>query len=299
MIGPVLVCGADGMLGSDLVATAPPSIELRVSVDPVTSKRLDITDRRAVCRLLDEAAPGVVINAAAYTRVDLAEEEGDRAHAVNAVAPTQIAQECARRGIFLVHFSTDYVFPGTTRRPYLETDPVDPINEYGRSKLAGEQGILASTARSLIIRTQWLFGARGKSFPRTMWERATKRLATRVVDDQFGRPTYSRDLAEITWRLIDRQASGLVHVANAETASWFDLAAVVFAAVGADSLLTRCATAAYPTTAPRPAFSVLDTTRAERLLGASMPRWQESVLRFLGELESDRGEPDVARAEAP
>src|SRR5690348_8630544 len=154
MIGPVVIFGAGGMLGSDLVATAPASAELRVSEDPETGARVDITDPQAVRRVLDETSPAVLINSAAYTRVDLAEEQPERAHAVNGVAPGQIATECARRGIFLIHFSTDYVFPGTATRPYREADSTDPVNEYGRSKLAGEQGIRASAATSLIIRTQ-------------------------------------------------------------------------------------------------------------------------------------------------
>lgn len=288
MIGPVVILGAGGMLGSDLVGGAPTSAEVRTSVDPETGARVDITDQGAVIRVLDEVAPRVLINAAAYTRVDLAEEQRERAQAVNGVAPAQIARECARRGIFLVHFSTDYVFPGTTKRPYRETEPVDPVNEYGRSKLAGEEGILATTADSLIIRTQWLFGSRGASFPRTMWDRATKGLATRVVDDQFGRPTYTRHLAEATWRMIELGVHGLVHVANSGTASWFDVADAVFTFAGARSLLTPCRTADYPTKARRPTFSVLDTSRLEALLGMRLPPWREALQRLLEEFERER-----------
>lgn len=298
MIGPVVILGAGGMLGSDLVATAPASAELRAAVDPETGARVDITDQGAVNRVLDKVAPRVLINAAAYTRVDLAEEQRERAHAVNGVAPAQIAKECTRRGISFLHFSTDYVFPGTAQCPYRETDPVDPVNEYGRSKLAGEEGILASAANSLIIRTQWLFGSRGASFPRTMWDRAKKGLTTRVVDDQFGRPTYSRDLADATWRLIERDSTGVVHVANSGTASWFDVASAVFTTVGAESLLTRCTTADYPTRARRPAFSVLDTSRLEAMLGAELPPWRKSLQRLLAEFERESRGLEMMRNDA-
>lgn len=287
MIGPVVVFGAGGMLGSDLVASAPPFVELRLSIDPETITRADITDIRAVKRVLDDATPRVVINAAAYTRVDLAEDERNLARDVNAIAPAQIAAECARRGIFLVHFSTDYVFPGTARHPYRETDPVDPVNEYGRSKLAGEEAILASGADALIVRTQWLFGSRGTSFPRTMWDRANKELATRVVNDQFGRPTYSRDLAETVWRMIERRATGLWHVANSGTASWFDVADVVFTFARARRLLSACRTEDYPTKARRPAFSVLDTSRLHDTLGTELPPWRESLRRLLAQFERE------------
>ena len=289
MIGPVVVFGSAGMLGSDLVASAPPSVDLRVSVDTETGSRIDIADARAITRVLNEAEPHVVINAAAYTRVDLAEEERNRAHAVNAIAPGYLASECARRGIALVHFSTDYVFRGTSQRPYKETDPVDPVNEYGRSKLAGEEAILASGARALIIRTQWLFGSRGTSVPRTMWDRATRGLPTSVVDDQFGSPTYTCDLAETTWRLIERGATGLVHVANMGWASWFDVADEVFTFVGVRPLLTACHTAEYPTKARRPAFSVLDTSRLQALLGLALPPWRQSLRRLLAEFERESG----------
>jgi len=282
----VLILGAAGMLGTDLCATAPSGTSL-VARDIADT---DITDRAQVASALHDAQPDWVINAAAYTAVDRAETERAVAEAVNGSAPGYIAEESARRGIAVVHFSTDYVFAGTATSPYREGDPVAPVNAYGESKLHGEEAVLASGAHALVLRTQWLFGLAGTSFPRTMWERATAGLPTRVVDDQVGRPTYTCDLAAATWRLVARRASGIVHATNGGTATtWFDVAREVFARVGATGLLSPCATADYPTPARRPMYSALCTKRLEGLLSGALPEWRDALGRFLDEL------PSVAR----
>jgi dTDP-4-dehydrorhamnose reductase len=284
----ILLLGGDGMLGTDLRATRPLDVELTSS----DIADLDITDRSAVAARLDAVRPDWVINAAAYTAVDRAEIDTATADAINAIAPGHLATECSDRGIAIVHFGTDYVFPGTATAPYGESDPVAPVNAYGRGKLEGERAVLASGAHALVLRTQWLFGRAGKSFPRTMWERATSRQPTRVVDEQVGRPTYTKDLARATWLLTGRNASGVVHVTNAGApASWYDLARAVFARAGAEGLLAPCTTADYPTPAKRPAYSVLSTERLEGLLGTSLPDWRMAIDRFLDELESSA--PDV------
>jgi dTDP-4-dehydrorhamnose reductase len=209
---------------------------------------------------------------------------------VNARGPHFISEEAARRQIAVVHFSTDYVFPGTAKTPYREADPVAPINAYGASKWRGEEAVRASGAHALILRTQWLFGPAGKSFPRLMWERASAEMPTRVVDDQHGRPTYTRDLAIATWRLVERRASGTVHVTNGGAdATWYDVAREVFTRAGTGSLLSRCSTAEYPTRARRPAYSVLCTEELERLLGAPLPDWRDALGRFLDELADASG----------
>jgi len=282
----VLILGAAGMLGSDLVATAPHGVSL-TGVDIADA---DITDRAQVASALDATRPDWVINAAAYTAVDRAETERAAADAVNAVGPRLISEEAARRKISVAHFSTDYVFAGTSSAPYRETDPVAPLNAYGEGKWLGEEAVRASGARALILRTQWLFGRAGKSFPRTMWERASARMPTRVVDDQRGRPTYTRDLAAATWRLVALRASGTVHVTNGGAdATWYDVARKVFARAGAESLLSPCSTADYPTPARRPAYSVLGTDRLEELLGSPLPDWRDALGRFLDELAPDFG----------
>lgn len=281
----VLIFGAAGMLGTDLCSTAPRGTSL-VALDIADA---DITDREQVASALRDAQPEWVINAAAYTAVDRAETERGIAEGVNGTAPGYIAEESARLGVAVVHFSTDYVFAGTADSPYREEDAVAPLNAYGASKLHGEEAVLASGAHALILRTQWLFGRAGKSFPRTMWERATAGLPTRVVNDQVGRPTYTRDLAIATWRLIDERASGIVHATNGgAAATWFDFAREVFARAGAEALLSPCATADYPTPARRPKYSVLCTKRLEGLLAASLPDWRDGLGRFLDELSPAR-----------
>ncbi len=225
--------------------------------------------------------PEVVLNAAAYTAVDRAESEPDVAFRVNAAAVEELGRIAAQAGARVVHFSTDHVFDGTARAPYREDDPPNPLNAYGRSKLAGERALAESGARYLIVRAQWLFGAHGRSFPRTMWERAGARQPSRVVDDQWGRPTCTADLAAAVWSLIRREAAGVLHVANAGTASWYDVARRVYAQVGVEALVTPCGTADYLTPAARPARAVLDTTDAEALLPAPLPRWEDALQRFL------------------
>jgi len=281
----VVIFGAAGMLGTDLCATAPRGTSL-VGLDIADA---DITDRKQVASVLRDAQPEWVINAAAYTAVDRAETERAIAEAVNGTAPGYIAEESARLGIGVVHFSTDYVFDGGAESPYREEDAVAPVNAYGASKLRGEEAVLASRAHALILRTQWLFGRAGKSFPRTMWERATNGLPTRVVNDQVGRPTYTRDLAIATWQLVEQRASGIVHATNGGTAAtWFDFAREVFTRADAEALLAPCETADYPTPARRPKYSALCTTRLESLLSGSLPDWREALGRFLDELSPTR-----------
>lgn len=247
----------------------------------------DLARPDALAQAIRTVAPDVIVNAAAYTAVDRAETERELAEAVNSRGPELIAAEARKRRVLLVHFGTDYVFGGASASPYEEDDPVAPLNAYGESKLHGEQAVLASGVRSLVIRTQWLFGTAGKSFPRTMWERATSGLQTQVVSDQIGRPTYTRDLAMATWRLVDKNASGIVHVTNGGAAtSWYEFAREVFIRAGAETLLSPCTTAAYPTPARRPAYSVLSTRRLEQLLGAPLPHWREGLARFLDEITS-------------
>lgn len=273
------------MLGRDLCATAPAGFELLTP----SSSELDITSAESVRRAIERHAPDRVVNAAAYTQVDRAETDPVTAERVNAAGPGIIGAVCSERGIPVVHFSTDYVFAGTGTRPYRETDPAEPMNVYGRTKLAGEQALLASGAPALILRTAWLFGREGKSFPRTMWERARGGLATRVVDDQWGRPTSTRDLAEATWALIKAGARGIVHVSNAgPPTTWFGIAERIFERAGARGVLEPCGTEDFPTPARRPRYSVLDTSRVSSLLGHGLPEWPESLDRFLVGLDRAR-----------
>ena len=278
-----LILGAGGMLGHDLVRASLRDIKL----SPLSKADLDVTDTAAVETLIEHLKPGVILNAAAYTAVDRAEAERERAFRVNAEAVGELGRIAARVGAPVVHFSTDYVFDGTANRPYREDSPTTPVNAYGESKLGGERALAQSGAEWLIVRTQWLFGLNGRSFPRTMWERARAGVATRVVRDQTGRPTYSSDLASAVWTLIARGARGVIHVANDGQTTWFDVAARVFARARRPELLTACGTADFPTAARRPTDSVLDTTRSERELAAPLPPWTDAIDRFLETLSPD------------
>ena len=272
-----LVLGAGGMLGHDLVRAAPSGTELH----PFSRQQLDITDPPALAARVSALRPDVILNAAAYTAVDRAEAETKQAWRVNAEAVGELGRIAAEAGARVVHFSTDYVFDGNASRPYREDSPTDPVNAYGATKLAGEDALRRSGADWLIVRTQWLFGVNGKSFPRTMWERAHAGLATKVVTDQTGRPTYSHDVAPAVWKLIDGGVSGVMHIANDGEATWFDVAARVFERAGRRDLLTPCSTADFPTPARRPRYSVLDTTRLDEQLGGPLPPWADAVDRFL------------------
>lgn len=273
----VLLLGGSGMLGTDLRDTVPASVELHAParVD------VDLIDTAAIANCLDALSPDWVINAAGYTFVDGAEQDAALAHEVNASAIGRLGRLCASCNIGIVHFSSDYVFSGTLGRPYSETDAPAPINVYGRTKLEGERQLLASGARTILVRTQWLFGRNGRSFPRTMRERAMAHLPTRVVCDQLGRPTYARDLAEWTWLLTRREALGTWHAANASPTTWFDVASRIFESIGASSLLAPCTSAEYPTAARRPANSTLSTTKLEAALESPLPPWTDALDRFL------------------
>ena len=272
-----LVLGAGGMLGHDLVRAALSGTELH----PFSRQQLDVTDARALAGRVSALRPDVILNAAAYTAVDRAEAETKQAWRVNAEAVGELGRIAAATGARVVHFSTDYVFDGNASRPYREDSPTDPVNAYGATKLAGEEALRRSGADWLIVRTQWLFGVNGKSFPRTMWERARAGLTTKVVTDQTGRPTYSHDVAPAVWKLIDDGVSGVMHIANDGEATWFDVAARVFERAGRRDLLTACSTADFPTAARRPRYSVLDTTRLDERLGGPLPPWADAVDRFL------------------
>ena len=296
------------MLAHDLIAEAPAEVDLFTK----TRSELDVTDAAAVAAAIGDIKSDIVLNAAAYTDVDGAESERDRVFLVNGEGPAiigravaQLAQRTAAGGDrtahssqltpSVVHYSTDYVFGGALDRSYSEDDPTEPLGVYGASKLDGERELAESGARYLIIRTQWLFGLHGRSFPRTMWERATAGKPTRVVNDQVGRPTYTVDLARATWGLVAAGAAdaaeagggSIVHIANHGTGTWHEVAKRIFEVAGVPELLKPCLTAEYPTPAKRPARSVLDTTRYHDVTGDSLPHWEDRIDRFLERLKAD------------
>lgn len=288
----VLVVGAGGQLGQDLV-DAFASAE----VVALTRTELDLTDADAVERTVRELAPATVVNAGAWTDVDGCESDPLRAHRVNAIGPWWLARACAAVGAGLVHVSTDYVFDGSTPtrgdgtpRGLTEFDPVDPINEYGRSKAAGEELIRRTLDDHLVVRTAWVCGARGRNFVTTMLRLARERGHVAVVDDQIGSPTFTRDLAGSIRELVEVGVTGTVNRTNAGRASWFDLAAATFELAGLEVDLRRQPSSALERPAPRPGWSVLDPLHADALGLTSLPDWRDGLRRMLEELHL--GVPD-------
>jgi dTDP-4-dehydrorhamnose reductase len=269
-----LVTGAGGQLGSHLVRLLPDSVALSRS-------ELDITDASAVRHVIDEHQPEVVLNAAAYTAVDAAETDEDRADAINHVGPANLAGALAERGDGrLVHVSTDYVFAGDSSAPYEVDDPTGPTGAYGRTKLAGERAVLSTLPdRGYVVRTAWVYGGPGPNFVDTMLRLEKERETLDVVADQIGSPTYVRDLAAALIELARSSApAGVYHYTNAGQASWFDLAQAVFELAGADPYRVRPTdTASFPRPAKRPAWSVLSARRWVDA-GLTPPRpWREAL----------------------
>ena len=267
----LLVTGAAGMLGRDVVAAASAAGH---DVIALTRRDLDITDADAVRRAVSDAKPAAVINCAAYTDVDGAEGDEDAATRVNGAAAGSLAAAAAGAGAHVVHVSTDYVFAGDSEEAYVESDPVAPSGAYGRSKLAGETAVREAAARHAIVRTAWVFGPGGKNFVDTMRRLAADRDEVTVVDDQVGCPTYTGHLARALVEVAERGLTGTLHVAGGGRCSWHDLAAATFAAINSDVTLHRGSSADLDRPAKRPAFSVLSTERDDT---PRLPDWQAGL----------------------
>jgi dTDP-4-dehydrorhamnose reductase len=281
MIQRVLVTGAGGQLGHDLVRAFS---EPRYEVIPTTRAELDLGDRDSVLAAINSAEPDVVIHAGAWTAVDGCESDPDRAFRINALGTRHVQQAARIAGARLCYVSTDYVFDGTASTPYDEWAPTNPRSVYGRSKLGGEQEVDLGDGNT-IVRCSWVCGAAGSNFVRTMLRLADERDEVRVVADQTGSPSFTEDIAEAIRRLVVGRYPGVYHVTNSGTATWFDLARATFEAAGLDAArVVPITTAEYPTPAERPAYSVLDNA-ALRLQGfAPLPDWRESLGRLVKEL---------------
>lgn len=277
----VLVTGAKGQLGSELVRMLSPVFE----VYGFTRQQLDVTRFSEVRECVRQLRPDVVIHAAAYTQVDLAESHPDAAYAVNAYGTRNLAVAAEEAGAAIVYISTDYVFDGTSRRPYREFDPVGPLNVYGKSKCAGEQIVQTLSRRHYIVRTSWLYGPGGPNFVRTMLQLAKTAPELRIVDDQIGSPTYTADLAQFIGELILTGQYGIYHASNQGSCSWHEFAREIFARTELQVTVTPVRTQDFPRPAPRPSYSVLDHM-AIRLNGLSALRpWQEALQDCLQHLE--------------
>jgi dTDP-4-dehydrorhamnose reductase len=296
-VSVILLTGKNGQVGWELRRSLLPLGRV-VAVD---RHELDLADADALRHRLSELRPDIIVNAAAYTAVDQAEREPALAHAVNAAAPAQLAEDAARRGALLIHYSTDYVFDGTKGEPYDEDDRPNPLNAYGRSKLDGEEAVQASGAGHLILRTSWLYSSRGSNFLRTMLRLASEREELRIVADQTGTPTWARFLAESTAQAV-RQAmqerrsgnfeSGVFHLTAVGETSWHGFASAILERAaslpGAPGFrvkaVTPIATAEYPLPAARPANSRLRTDRFRARFGLEIPSWEECLQLCLEEI---------------
>ena len=264
------------MLGTDLRNELTERDE---AVAALSRSDLDVTDSRLVSAAVREHAPDVIVNCAAYTKVDLAETEEAAANAINGSAVELLAHAANEAGARLIQVSTDFVFDGSKREPYEVTDPTNPLSAYGRSKLLGE--IAATHAeKHLVVRTSWLFGTHGPNFVEAIRNQIRKGTSPlRVVSDQRGRPTYTPHLARALVRLGMQEAQGVVHYADADECSWFDFACAI--ADGSGTEVVPVSTEEFPRPAKRPAYSVLSTERYERLTGVSPDSWREGLREYL------------------
>ncbi len=292
--GPIVVTGASGQVGRAL-------LELLGSRGlGLTRAELDLSDPDGLERRLEGLMPSALLNPAAYTQVDLAESEPEVARRVNAAAPGVLARWCAARDIPLVHFSTDYVFPGDGERPWRETDAPGPLNVYGRTKLEGERQVAEAGGRALVLRTSWVYDAAGKNFLTTMLRLGREREVLRVVADQHGAPTYAPHLAAAALEALENALarpefpSGVYHLCGRGAATWHSFAEAIFAGARARGVPLRVRevepipTASYPTPARRPFNSRLDTSRARALLGVELPEWAAGLAACLDELAASR-----------
>jgi dTDP-4-dehydrorhamnose reductase len=282
----LLIAGWQGQVARALVEAAPGCPD--VTACAVGRAALDICEAKSIERALSGISPTVVINSAAYTAVDKAETDVERAFALNRDGARLLAEASAKRGIPIIHISTDYVFDGKKRGPYVEDDATVPATVFGRSKLEGEEAVRAANPKHLILRTAWVFSPGGKNFVKTMLAQAAERARVRVVDDQRGSPTYAPHLVTIILELARRLSKpgatapwGVYHAANAGTTTWAGFAEEVFkrsAALGGPvAAVDPIRSAEYPTPAQRPANSQLDCTKLERTFRMRMPTWQEGV----------------------
>jgi len=278
----LVVTGAGGMLGRDVVRAAAAAGHEAIAL---TRADLDVTDSEAVAERLRAEAPDWVVNCAAYTNVDGAEDDPQAATAGNADAAGHVAAGAAEAGAGITYPSTDYVFDGLKEGAYLESDPTGPLSVYGQTKLAGERTTAAANSRHQIVRTSWLFGTGGRNFVETMLRLAGEHDQVRVVHDQRGCPTYTPHLAVALVELAESDAVGVRHVSGGGQATWFEFAEDIFRRAGSDGPPEPTTTAEFPRPAPRPANSVLATEVADC---PRLPQWREGLDAYLGE-----------RAEAP
>ena len=275
----ILVTGAGGQLGQELVRMRKIGAEM-IGLD---RSGLDITDEAACRRALREIRPDAVIHAAAYTAVDKAESEPERAHLVNVIGTRHVAAAAEDVGAKFCYISTDYVFDGAASRPYREDDPASPRTVYGRTKLEGEKEALTACRRTFVVRTSWVYGKYGANFVKTMLSLAKTQPVLKVVNDQTGSPTYTRDLASFLTELVMTDRYGIYHASNTGSCTWYEFARAIFAERGISVEVVPCTTEEFPRPAPRPQYSVLGHEAMERAGFRPLRHWREALREFLGD----------------
>lgn len=281
----VLITGAGGQLGRSILSLAGnyPALSLQGS----DREELPLEQPEKIAPLLARIKPDVIINCAAYTAVDKAEDpaEKEKLYQVNAEAVKELAVCSRKAGCRLLHISTDYVFNGNGTRPYREDDKTDPVNEYGASKLKGEEYLLKENAEGIIVRTSWVYAREGRNFLNTMLRLMKEKDKISVVDDQRGTPTSAMDLAQVMLGMLaaGQWHPGIYHYSNAGETTWFGFAKEIQRLSGIDCRIEPITTAQFPTPAKRPAYSVLDKTKISRVFGLMIPDWKESLQKVLGD----------------
>lgn len=280
----ILVTGASGQLGYDVER----ELERRgIEHLGTSSRELDITDREAVERLMAAYRPDAAIHCAAYTKVDLAEDEPERCWAVNVDGTRNMAAACRKTGAKLLYISTDYVFPGTGERSYETGDPTGPVNTYGRSKLAGELAVQSLLEKYFIVRISWVFGKNGNNFVKTMLRLAETKAELSVVCDQIGSPTYTADLAPLLCDMVQTERYGVYHATNEGTCAWSEFAEAIFELAGRQVVVHPIPTSAYPTRAVRPLNSRMSKECLHSNDFQELPEWKNALARYLKEITGE------------
>ena len=283
----ILITGCNGQLGNEMQLLEKENPQHTYFNTDVAE--LDITDQNAIEKFVSENAIDGIVNCAAYTAVDKAEENQDLCMKLNATAPDYLAQAIEKRDGWMIQISTDYVFDGTNHKPYTEADSVCPNSTYGRTKLAGEQAVMAGCKKSMIIRTAWLYSTFGNNFVKTMIRLGKEKPELGVIFDQIGTPTYARDLAVAIFAAINQGiVPGIYHFSNEGVISWYDFTKAIHRIAGITTCRVRpLHTEEYPTPANRPHYSVLDKTKIKQTYGIEIPYWEESLVECVKLLGTD------------
>lgn len=283
----ILITGSNGQLGNELRLVVEDNDKVN-NYFYTDVEELDITNKSEVSQFLHANNIDVVVNCAAYTNVDKAEDEKEIADLINHIGVKNLAETCKERDGFLIHVSTDYVFDGTKNTPYTETDETKPLGVYGETKLRGENAIISSGCKYVIIRTSWLYSSFGKNFLKTMQRLTAEKESLKVVFDQVGTPTYAGDLANVLYTIFQKEDDNIknqiYHFSNEGVCSWYDFAVAINEASGHDCNIKPCHSIEFPSKVARPTYSVMDKTKIKSDLRIEIPHWTVSVLNCVNML---------------